>query len=218
MPDERLQMDIARLRESYTRGGLLESESAPDPMVQFARWFQDAMNAGLREPNAMCLSTATCDGIPSGRIVLLKSFDASGFVFFTNYESRKGRELEANPRASLTFFWNELERQVRVAGRVERLAAELSEEYFATRPRESQVGAWASAQSREVGSREDLAREFARLQEEYEGREIPKPEHWGGYVVLAEEVEFWQGRVGRMHDRLLYRKSGEDWERVRLAP
>jgi pyridoxamine 5'-phosphate oxidase len=213
------KMEISSLRESYRRGGLTEKEADGDPFRQFGLWFQDAMDAGLREPNAMTLATADLTGAPSARVVLLKSFDAQGFVFFTNYGSRKGRELASNPACSLVFFWNELERQVRVVGQAEKILEAESEAYFQSRPRESQLGAWVSEQSAEISGREELTARLAELEQRFAQVDpLPKPEHWGGYLVRPVAIEFWQGRVGRLHDRLLYRQQVSGWSRVRLAP
>lgn len=208
----------AELRKEYMRRGLSESELDPDPIRQFQRWFDEATSAGLIEPNAMTLATATRDGHPSARMVLLKGFDARGFVFYTNYESRKGGELEQNPQAALVFFWVELERQVRVEGRVERAAPEESDAYFASRPLGSQIGAWASAQSRVIAGREPLERRTAELEDEYAGREVPRPSQWGGYRVVPHVIEFWQGRPSRLHDRLRYRQKDGGWIVERLSP
>ena len=208
----------ARLRKEYTRAGLAESDANPDPIAQFRRWFDDALAAGLREPNAMTLATATPDGRPSARVVLLKGFDERGFVFYTNYEGRKGEELEANPCCALVFYWGELERQVRVEGRVSRVPKRESDEYFGSRPRGSRLGAWASEQSRPVGGREVLEERLRALEAEYEAREVPRPPFWGGYRVEPEVIEFWQGRENRLHDRLVYRRSGGGWGRERLQP
>ena len=209
----------ADLRNEYTRSGLSESDAASDPIVQFRRWFDEALEADLHEPNAMTLATATPDGKPSARIVLLKGFDERGFVFYTNYGGRKARELEQNPNCSLTFYWGELERQVRIEGRAARVTGEESDTYFASRPRGSQLGAWASEQSRPVESRTELEERLKELEEEYEGREIPRPPFWGGYRVEPESIEFWQGRENRLHDRILYSSlGGGGWEIQRLQP
>ncbi len=208
----------AELRKEYMRRGLSESELDPDPIRQFQRWFDEATSAGLIEPNAMTLATPARDGHPSARMVLLKGFDARGFVFYTNYESRKGGELEQNPQAALVFFWVELERQVRVEGRVERAAPEESDAYFASRPLGSQIGAWASAQSRVIAGREPLERRTAELEDEYAGREVPRPSQWGGYRVVPHVIEFWQGRPSRLHDRLRYRQKDGGWIVERLSP
>lgn len=197
---------------------LIEAEAGPDPIRLFARWFDEAVEAKVRLPEAMALATATSDGRPSSRMVLLKGFAEDGFVFYTNYESRKAAELDANPRAALTFHWTLLERQVRVEGRVERTAEREATEYFRNRPRESQIGAWASPQSREIESREALEARAAERTDEFAGGAVPLPPFWGGYRVLAERIEFWQGRAGRLHDRLLYERAGTQWTRRRLAP
>ena len=210
---------VARLRKEYTRAGLKESDAAPDPIAQFRRWFGEALAADLHEPNAMTLASATPDGRPSARVVLLKGFDERGFVFYTNYEGRKGRELEDNPRCALVFYWGELERQVRVEGRASRVSEEESDGYFKSRPRGSRLGAWVSEQSRPVESRDALEKRLRGLEAEYEGREVPRPHFWGGYRVEPEVIEFWQGRENRLHDRLVYRRSeGGGWRRERLQP
>ncbi len=209
---------VADLRREYTRAGLHESDAHPDPIGLFRRWFGDALSANLHEPNAMILATATRAGRPSARVVLLKGFDERGFVFYTNYEGRKGRELEENPYCALVFYWGELERQVRVEGRTSRVSGEESEAYYQSRPRGSRLGAWASAQSRPVEGREVLEGRLRELEREYEGREVPRPSFWGGYRVEPEEMEFWQGRENRLHDRLVYRRSDEGWEIERLQP
>jgi pyridoxamine 5'-phosphate oxidase len=209
---------VARLRKEYTRAGLTESAADPDPIVQFRRWFDEVLAADLHEPNAMTLATATPEGRPSARIVLLKGFDERGFVFYTNYEGRKGEELEANPRCALVFYWGELERQVRVEGSASRVPEGESDEYFGSRPRGSRLGAWASEQSRPVDGRDVLEERLRDLEAEYEGREVPRPPFWGGYRVEPYSIEFWQGRENRMHDRLVYRRSGGSWRRERLQP
>ncbi len=213
-----MDRSLADLRKEYIRAGLSESAANPDPIEQFRKWFEDALAADLHEPNAMTLATATPDGRPSARIVLLKGFDERGFIFYTNYEGRKGRELGTNLRAALVFYWGELERQVRVEGRIERVADEESDAYFASRPQGSQLGAWASEQSRPVESREVLEGRLRELESEYEGREIPRPPFWGGYQVEPEVIEFWQGRENRLHDRLVYSRDGKGWTIERLQP
>ncbi len=210
---------VARLRNEYTRAGLAEADAAPNPIAQFRIWFEEALAADLHEPNAMTLATATPDGKPSARVVLLKGFDERGFVFYTNYQGRKGREMERNPRAALVFYWGELERQVRIEGRVSRVAEEESDAYYASRPRGSRLGAWASEQSRPVESRAILESRLRALEAEYEGRNIPRPPFWGGYRVEPEAVEFWQGRENRLHDRIFYRRKGDGgWKIERLQP
>lgn len=189
----------------------------PDPLAQFRVWFDEARNAGIALPEAMTLATASSAGSPSARIVLLKRLD-SGFVFHTNYRSRKGRELEASPGAALVFHWQPLGRQVRVEGTVERVAPEESAEYFATRPRGAQLGAWASPQSEPIGSRAELEERLAAETARHEGREIPLPPFWGGYRLVPERIEFWQHGDDRLHDRLLYERDGEGWRVSRLAP
>ena len=208
----------ARLRKEYTRAGLTESDADTDPIAQFRRWFDTALGADLHEPNAMTLATATPEGRPSARIVLLKGFDERGFVFYTSYEGRKSEEIEANPRCALVFYWGELERQVRVEGGVSRIPEEESDEYFGSRPRGSQLGAWASEQSRPVERRDALEERLRNLEAEYEGREVLRPPFWGGYRIEPEVIEFWQGRENRLHDRLVYRRSGGSWRRERLQP
>jgi pyridoxamine 5'-phosphate oxidase len=213
---------VADLRRQYGAAGLHESELAADPMTQFGRWFADVLDAGATsEPNAMVLSTVGSDGTPSSRMVLLKGYDERGFVFFTNYRSRKGLEIAGNPAVSLQFPWNALERQVGVTGDASKVDRTESAAYFRTRPYASQLGAWASPQSEVVAGREELDRRYAEVAESFpEGYEVPLPDHWGGYVVRPWTVEFWQGRPGRMHDRLRYRRAddGRAWVVERLAP
>jgi pyridoxamine 5'-phosphate oxidase len=210
---------IADLRREYASRALLETDADYDAMRQFGVWFEEALETQLLDVNAMTLATATADGEPAARTVLLKAYDAGGFVFFTNYESIKGRHLDANPRACLLFFWAELERQVRITGAVEKTSRQESEEYFQSRPLESQVGAWASAQSRPVAHRAELEERYAALLSNYAEGSIPAPHYWGGYRVKPESIEFWQGRKSRLHDRLLYtRQADGTWARTRLAP
>ncbi len=210
--------NVADLRKEYTRAGLSESDVNPEPVEQFRRWFEEALAADLHEPNAMIVATASPDGLPSARVVLLKGFDDRGFVFYTNYEGRKGRELEENPRAALLFYWGELERQVRIEGTASRVSEEESDAYYAGRPRGSRLGALASEQSRVVGSREVLEGRIRTLEAEYEGRDVPRPAFWGGYRVEPEAMEFWQGRENRLHDRLVYRRGDGGWKMERLQP
>jgi len=211
-------IDPANLRREYTSGELLESKASPDAIVQFDRWFADALAANVPEPNAMTLATADAAGRPSARIVLLKGFDARGFVFYTSYISRKGRELAANPRACLVFFWEPLERQVRIEGVVEHVSRAETDAYFRSRPVTSQVGAWVSQQSEPLTSRRELELSAAELFVQYAGGEIPTPDFWGGYRVIPDRIEFWQGRRSRMHDRLEYTRQGNAWKIQRLWP
>jgi pyridoxamine-phosphate oxidase len=198
---------------------LSEASVDPDPIKQFDRWFADAIAAGLKLPNAMTLATATPDAVPSARVVLLKDFDEQGFVFYTNYDSQKGRELEANPRAALCFYWSALDRQVRISGSVTKVTREESASYFHTRPVDSQLGAWASSQSAVIESREVLEEKMRQLVRQYEGGEVPLPPYWGGYRLAPEVIEFWQNRLSRLHDRLRYtRQPGGDWLIERLSP
>ena len=210
--------DLAGLRQEYMRERLDERDVDPDPIVQFRRWFDDAVKAEVPMVNAMTLATVSAQGQPSARIVLLKGFDEAGFVFFTNYESAKGRQLDQNPRACLLMFWAALERQVRITGTVAKTSAEESETYFHSRPFESQIGAWASAQSHKVDERAVLESRYAELAAKYAGVPVPLPPFWGGYRVAPQSMEFWQGRKSRLHDRLLYVRRDGRWERSRLAP
>lgn len=189
-----------------------------DPINQFKLWFDDAVASGMKLPEAMTLATATPDGTPSARVVLLKSVDTDGFVFYTNYNSAKAGDLEANPAAALVFYWSQFDRQVRVQGVVEHVTAEESQAYFRTRPRESQIGAWASPQSEVIENRETLEARVAELEELYRDREIECPEHWGGYRLKPTRIEFWKGRLGRLHDRIVYERDGAGWKISRLAP
>lgn len=212
-------MQIADTHKEYRGDGLSETDMDADPLRQFQTWFQQALAANLPEPTAMTLATATPDGQPSARVVLLKAFDASGFTFFTNYDSRKGRELTANPRAELLFFWPQLQRQVRIEGTVERVTEAESDAYFRSRPLGSRLSAWASAQSEVIASRDELEERMRQLAQRFADDEVPRPSYWGGYRVRPLSIEFWQGRPDRLHDRLRYRRLQPDgWRLERLSP
>jgi pyridoxamine 5'-phosphate oxidase len=214
-----MDKSIADLRKDYTLQDLNEKEIDPNPFIQFQTWFSQSIAAQLPEPNAMTLATCTPDGKPSARMVLLKDFDERGFVLFTNYNSQKGQEISANPHASLVFWWAELERQVRIVGTVEKISSEQSDSYFEVRPPFSRLGAWASNQSEKIASREILEQQLQEFQRKYENLEVPRPPHWGGFRVLPQEIEFWQGRSSRLHDRLLYTHVDDgSWKIERLSP
>lgn len=210
-------MDLAALRKSYERDALDETASDADPLRQFERWMTQAIDAQVPEPNAMTVATVGADGRPSTRVVLIKGFDARGIVWYTNYDSRKGRELAVNPYAALQFHWIELERVVRIEGRVEKVEPELSDAYFASRPLDSRIGAWASPQSQVIPSRATLVANAAKYAASF-ALSPPRPPHWGGYRLVPDTWEFWQGRKSRLHDRLRYRLDGGAWVRERLAP
>ena len=210
-------MDIASIRTDYKRGELDETHAAADPIEQFSRWWEEARRCEIADVNAMTLATASAASRPSARTVLLKDFDSRGFVFYTNYDSRKGRELAANPQAALLFFWKELERQVRIDGRIERVSAEDSDAYFASRPLASRIGAWASPQSEAIPGKAWLVAKAAEMGLRH-GLSPARPPHWGGYRVCPEAIEFWQGQPSRLHDRLLYTRGDGGWIRSRLAP
>ena len=209
---------IANLRREYAKQALDEQSVAAEPLAQFRIWFDAALASGIVEPNAMVLSTADADGRPSARVVLLKDIDDRGLSFYTNYNSRKADDIAANPRVSLTFWWQELERQVRVDGRAEQLADAESDLYFASRPRGSRLGAWASPQSAVVASREELEHALEEVETRFGDGDVARPPHWGGYRVVPDVVEFWQGRPARLHDRIRYRRSSDKWLIERLAP
>jgi pyridoxamine 5'-phosphate oxidase len=211
-------MDVSSLRQEYTSAGLHETDVYHDPILQFHVWFENAIDADLHEPNAMILATASTVGKPSARTILLKGYSERGFVFYTNYEGRKADDLEANPMCALLFYWGELARQVRIEGQADRLSEEESDSYFASRPRGSRLGTWASEQSRPVENRSVLEERVRTLETEYEGREIPRPPFWGGYRVEPDTIEFWQGRENRLHDRLLYLRNEGGWKIERLQP
>lgn len=210
---------IRALRESYERGTLDVKDVAEDPIVQFKKWFDSAMDANIFEVNAMTLATVNHEGQPSARTVLLKEIDDKGFVFYTNYESRKGHDISHNKKVSLLFFWKELEQQVRIEGLVEKVPAEVSADYFQSRPKGSQIGAWASPQSQRI-TRDQLEDRVTLITEEYKNDDVlPLPPHWGGYVVIPDFIEFWQGRQNRLHDRIVYqRKANGQWDIYRVAP
>lgn len=215
--NEHLDHSIADLRQVYQKKSLSENEVDRDPIVQLKTWWNEAVAGKIYEPNAMTLSTCV-DSKPSSRIVLLKSILDEGILFFTNYESRKGREIKDNPNVSVLFFWEDLERQVRIEGVAERASSQISDEYFQSRPRGSQIGAWASPQSEKVESREELDEKEKYYENYFTGKEIPRPEHWGGYLIRPQMIEFWQGRPSRLHDRIVYQKEENAWKIFRLAP
>ena len=208
----------ADLRVDYSRASLDDADVDPDPFRQFARWFDEAVGVQVPEPNAMTLATVDAQGRPSARIVLLKAVDGRGLTFYTNYESRKGRELPPDARAALLFFWAELQRQVRIEGTVEKVDQATADEYWVSRPRLSRIGAWASSQSEPLPNRAALEARFAQADARYPGDSIPRPPHWGGYRLVPEAFEFWQGRASRLHDRMTYQREGTNWRIGRLAP
>ncbi|PJZ66193.1 pyridoxamine 5'-phosphate oxidase [Leptospira wolffii] len=213
-----MQKSIADIRNDYHKASLDEKEIGASPLDFFKTWFDQALHSEVKEPNAMTLATVTEDGGADARIVLLKGIEDGGFQFYTNYSSRKGKELEKNPNACLVFFWQELERQVRIRGKVSFLSRTQSETYFHSRPFDSQIGALASSQSSEVIDRASLEKVFEELKEKYAGKTVPMPPTWGGYVLHPSEIEFWQGRSSRLHDRILFRLEGDSWKKTRLQP
>ena len=211
--------DIENTRNEYHAASLTEKDANADPIKQFDKWFNEALKAQQHEPTAMTLATATHDGRPSARIVLMKGFDNNGFVFYTNYLSRKGKEIAKNPLGALIFFWGSVERQVRIEGTIEKLSKEASERYFHSRPKGSQVGAVVSPQSQEIADRDTLEQKWHETEVQYADKDVPKPAFWGGYILKPRLIEFWQGRPSRLHDRILYKKvDNKNWKKVRLAP
>ncbi len=213
-----MNSDIANIRTDYKLKSLTEEDVKADAMEQFTQWWNEALQSDIYEVNAMTLATAGKDGRPSARIVLLKGYDRNGFVFFTNYGSTKGKEIAENPLACLLFFWKELERQVKIEGSIEKVSAAESDEYFFSRPEGSRIGAHTSPQSKPIANRQVLEDRYLELTEEFKGKNIPRPENWGGYIVKPTSMEFWQGRPSRLHDRILYTKVNETWKIERLAP
>lgn len=211
-------MSIAELRREYRLASLDASDVDPDPVTEFGKWMDQALRADLQEPHAMTLATASADGVPSARVVLLRGYDAGGFSFFTDYRSRKGRELADNPRACGVFYWPELERQIRVSGTVRKVSREESDAYFRSRPPGSRLGAWASTQSAVIADRNVLEERLREAAARFGDADVPLPDHWGGYRIVPTEFEFWQGRESRLHDRLRYRKQGDLWRLERLSP
>jgi pyridoxamine 5'-phosphate oxidase len=213
-----MKIDVAELRENYTRGGLREEDLEENPVDLFRRWMEEAVNSEVDEPNAMSLATIADDGTPNNRIVLLKGIGDRYIRFFTNYKSTKGKDLDANPVAAVSFWWPELERQVRIKGRVEKISREESDGYFQSRPRESKLGAWASEQSSQVKNREELQQSYEAVEKKFKNTTIPTPEFWGGFQINITEIEFWQGRPSRLHDRFLYTYQNGNWSYKRLQP
>ncbi len=211
-------MSVSDIRKSYTVGALNESDVEGDAIEQFKRWLEDALHSGILEPTAMTLATANKEAKPSARMVLLKGVDERGFIFYSNYQSRKAQELLENPFAALTFYWDKLERQVRIEGKVQKVSRQESESYFKSRPHGSQIGAWASEQSNVIADREVVEEKVKELSERFVERQVPLPEFWGGYLLVPEVIEFWQGRPSRLHDRLRYTRHGENWKLERLSP
>jgi pyridoxamine 5'-phosphate oxidase len=215
---EDLRNYINTLRHDFSMQGLDEKDVHKNPVTQFSKWFTEAVDAKVNEPNAMTVCTVSKECKPSARIVLLRNFDEDGFVFYTNYKSRKGEEIDSNPSAALLFFWPELERQIRIEGVLSKQSSEESDNYFKSRPRTSKVGAWTSSQSKVIANRTVLDEEYLKFSNKYPGEDVPRPTHWGGYVLKAVSIEFWQGRPSRLHDRILFTKENNDWKIERLAP
>jgi pyridoxamine 5'-phosphate oxidase len=215
---EDLRLYINTLRHDFSKQTLDETEVNTDPVLQFKKWFQEAVDSKVNEPNAMTVCTATVDGKPSARILLLRNFNENGFVFYTNYTSRKGTEILENPNCALLFFWPELERQVRIEGVLKKQTTQESDMYFNSRPRGSKLGAWTSEQSKVIASRKILDEEYEKLSKKYPDEQVPRPPHWGGYVLQPLSIEFWQGRPSRLHDRIVYTKENNTWKIERLAP
>ena len=213
-----MSLDIAGLRENYTRGGLKEDDLTKDPIIFFRKWLEEAIDSKVAEPNAMSLATVSEDGTPNARIVLLKDVGERTIRFYTNYTSRKGNDLEVNPFAAVSFWWPELERQVRMKGSIKKVSRTESEKYFKSRPRESQLGAWASSQSSEVVNRDKLKESYEDVSKRFENKTIPTPEFWGGFDIFVSEIEFWQGRPSRLHDRILFTFDLDKWNYKRLQP
>lgn len=213
-----MSKSIADIRLDYKLESLMEADVADDPIIQFGRWWDEAVSSKIVEVNAMTLATSTKEGIPSARVVLLKGFTAEGFIFYTNYQSHKGSEIEQNPNVALVFFWKELERQVRIKGIAEKVSGEESDNYFTSRPEGSKIGAWASPQSQTIETREWLETNYLIYADQFEKQEIQRPAHWGGYIVKPQAIEFWQGRSSRLHDRIQYTKQQDNWRIDRLAP
>lgn len=214
-----MEYNIADIRKDYTKKELNINAVNGDPLIQFQQWFDEAIQARVLEPNAMTLSTISANGFPSSRIILLKGIEEKGFSFYTNYNSRKAKEIAENPKVASNFFWPELERQVRIEGVIEKTSEEVSDVYFKSRPRGSQVGAWASPQSALIEGRDILQDRFKEIEERFAGKDVPRPKHWGGYIILPQKIEFWQGRASRLHDRILYtQKKDHSWVVSRLAP
>lgn len=215
---EEVRNYINSVRRDFASKPLSKSDLNENPMEQFATWMEEAVNAQILDPYAMCLSTVNVDGHPSSRIVYWRDVSEDGFVLYTNYNSRKGVEIAANPNVALNFHWTELDRQIRIEGKIKKVPTEMSDTYWASRPRESRIGAWASAQSHIIPNSNQLQESIKELQEKYKDEEIPRPKHWGGYVVIPERLEFWQGRPSRLHDRFVYIKNGDDWTLAQLSP